>query len=230
MKSVVITGTSRGLGEFLARRYLAAGWRVFGCSRGVAAIDSPDYAHFQLDVADDTAVAKMLKEVKKRGDGIDALINNAGVAAMNHIATTPYRTAKRVFEANFFGTFLFCREAGKIMMRQRRGSIVNFTTVATPLRLQGEAVYAASKAAVESFTRVCAMEFAGYGVRVNAVGPGPVKTQLIKGVPPVKIQALLNRLAVNDYGEPKDVGKVVDFFLDDENRLVTGQIVYLGGA
>lgn len=229
MASVIITGTSRGLGEFLACRYLKAGWTVFGCSRGETAVEDKNYRHFVLDVADENAVTAMLKEVKKIGK-IDALINNAGAAAMNHLATTPLGAARRVFDANFFGTFLFCREAGKIMLRQKRGSIVNFTTVAVPLRLHGEAVYAASKAAVECFTRVCAAEFADYGVRINAVGPAPVKTRLIKNVPEEKIRALFSRLAVKDYGKPEDVGRAVDFFLDEKNNAVTGQVLYLGGA
>lgn len=230
MRSIIVTGTSRGLGEFVARWYLDRGWTVFGCSRGEAAISDGKYSHFQLDVGDEQAVVAMLRDVRAQCGRLDALVNNAGAASMNHIATTPLQMARRIFDANFFGTFLFCREAGKLMIRQKHGAIVNFTTVAVTLRLAGEAVYAASKAAVESFTHVCAAEFAPYGVRVNAIGPAPVDTALIRGVPEEKIHALLDRLLVKDLGVPEDVARAVDFFIDENNAAVTGQVLYLGGA
>ena len=229
-KSIVVTGASRGLGAFLARRYLDAGWTVFGCSRGEATIEAENYFHSRLDVGDEKAVIEMLRLARARVGKIDALINNAGAAAMNHIVTTPLQTARRIFDANFFGSFLFCREAGKMMIRQKHGSIVNVSTVAVPLRLAGEAVYAASKAAVETFTRVCAAEFAPYGVRVNAVGPAPVETALTRAVPPEKMRALFARLHAKNFGRPEDVAGAVDFFVDDSNAAVTGQILYLGGA
>ncbi|TOG85796.1 oxidoreductase, partial [Vibrio parahaemolyticus] len=86
-----------------------------------------------------------------------------------------------------FGTFLFSREIAKLMMKQGYGSIVNYSTVAVPLDLEGEAIYAASKAAIESLTRVSAKELAPYGIRVNAIGPTPVPTDLIKAIPKKKI-------------------------------------------
>jgi 3-oxoacyl-[acyl-carrier protein] reductase len=101
------------------------------------------------------------------------LVNNAGIAAMNHLLLTPLSTVQRIFATNVFGTFVAMRECAKVMMAKRYGRIVNFATVATPLNLEGEATYAASKAAVESFTRVAARELAPFNITVNAVGPDP---------------------------------------------------------
>jgi len=129
-----------------------------------------------------------------------------------------------------FGTFLFCREAAKLMGRNKYGRIVNFATVATPLKLEGEAVYAASKAAVVSLTEVLAREVADLGITVNAVGPTPVPTDLVGAVPEAKMQALINRQSITRYGEMRDVLNVVDFFLRDESDFVTGQTLYLGGV
>lgn len=116
------------------------------------------------------------------------------------------------------------------MLRHKSGRIVNFATVATPLRLEGEAIYAASKAAVESFTQVLARELGQTGVTVNAVGPTPVPTDLIKSVPQEKMDALLARQAIRRFGTMKDIINVVDFFASPQSDFITGQVIYLGGV
>lgn len=227
---ILITGTSRGIGRGLAEHYLKNGDTVCGCSRGPATFRHRRYAHWELEVSDEASVVAMVREVVRRHGRIDALVNNAGIAAMNHALLTPAATAQRILATNFQGTFLFCREAGKAMVRRKVGRIVNFTTVATPLRLEGEALYAASKAAVESFTQVLARELGGTGVTVNAVGPTPVPTDLIRNVPETKLKALLARQAIHRLGEVADVANVVDFFLSPRSGFVTGQVLYLGGV
>ncbi len=142
-KRIVITGTRKGIGLFLAETFLERGWQVAGCSRGPSDLTHENYHHYELDVADEKAVSKMMQDVRRKLGGVDALLNNAGIASMNHALLTPASTVERVFATNVFGTFLFCREAAKLMSRGKFGRIVNFATVATPLKLEGEAVYAA---------------------------------------------------------------------------------------
>jgi 3-oxoacyl-[acyl-carrier protein] reductase len=229
-KSYIITGTRKGLGKQLADYYLAQGHKVAGCSRGVSTIQHANYMHFELDVADEKAVISMVRSVKRTFGIVDFLLNNAGIAAMNHILTTPYKNARMVFDTNFFGTFLFIREVSKVMVKQKLGSIVNYTTVAVPLDLEGEAVYAASKAAIESLTRISAKELGQFGIRVNAVGPTPVKTDLIRNVPENKLQELLNQQALRRFGEFDDVVNVIDFYNSEKSNFITGQTLYLGGV
>ncbi len=229
-KIMVITGTRKGIGRYLAEYYLAAGWTVAGCSREASDLTHERYVHYCVDVADEDAVRTMFADLQKRFGRLDALLNNAGIASMNHVMLTPLASVERIMQTNVLGTFLFCRESAKLMQKTRGGRMVNFATVATPLRLEGEAAYAASKAAVETFTRVLAREVAGFGITVNAVGPTPVPTDLIRSVPKSKMDALLARQAIRRFGEMRDVSNVTDFFLRPESDFITGQVVYLGGC
>jgi 3-oxoacyl-[acyl-carrier protein] reductase len=229
-KNYIITGTRKGLGKEIAEYYLARGNKVAGCSRGKSSIKHKNYLHFELDVSDEALVIKMIRAVKQSFGSIDILLNNAGIASLNHILTTPYKNAQNVFYTNFFGTFLFVREVSKVMIKQKNGSIVNYTTVATPLNLEGEAVYAASKSAVESLTCVSAKELGDFGIRVNAIGPTPIKTDLIRNVPKNKLQKLLEQQAIKRFGELDDIINVVDFYNSENSNFITGQIIYLGGV
>jgi 3-oxoacyl-[acyl-carrier protein] reductase len=230
MKTFIITGTRKGIGKALAERYLEMGCTVAGCSRGEASLEHANYRHHRLDITDERAVVKMVRATARKFGGIDVLLNNAGVAAMNHLTMTPAASARSTFDTNFMGTFLFLREAAKVMARRKTGRIVNFTTVAVPLHLEGEAIYAASKAAVESLTRIAAREFAPLGITVNAVGSTPVKTGLVRGVPSEKLEALIAQQAIKRWGTAEDIANVIDFFASETSDFVTGQVIYLGGV
>ncbi|MEO0508927.1 MAG: SDR family oxidoreductase [Verrucomicrobiota bacterium] len=230
MKTIVITGTRKGIGKSLADHYLAEGWQVAGCSRGESSINHANYRHFSLDVSDEVGVVGMARALKGDFGRVDALLNNAGIASMNHALLMPAETVNRILSTNVTGTFLFCREMAKLMRSSKAGRIVNFTTVAHPLNLEGEAIYAASKAAVESLTRILARELADLGTTVNAIGPTPIDTDLIRGVPEEKMNALIQRQAIQRMGEVHDVINAVDFYLRPESNFITGQVLYLGGV
>lgn len=227
---MVVTGTRKGIGRHLALTYAERGWTVHGCSRQPGDLEHERYTHHSLDVADERAVKAMFGEIRRRHGRLDALVNNAGIASMNLALTTPLSTAEEILRTNVLGTFLFSREAAKAMRKGGWGRIVNFTTIAVPLRLEGESIYAASKAAVETMTAVMAREFARYHVTVNALGPPPVDTDLVRGVPRENLQSrVLDRLAVPRFAELDEIVHGVDFFLSDLAGMVTGQVVYYGG-
>ena len=226
---VLVSGSSKGIGRALVEHCAGKECQVIGCSRSPFQGESRNYRHYCLDVADESAVKDMFGQIRKNEGRLDVLINNAGVASMNHSLLTPMATVSKIIETNFIGTFLLCREAARLMQAHRDGRIVNFTTVAVPLKLEGEAVYAASKAAVISLTQILAREFAEFGITVNAVGPSPLKTDLLRGVPPEKLDVLISRQAIKRYGEMRDVIQVVDFFIDPASDFVTGQVIFLGG-
>ncbi len=228
-RRVLVTGTTKGIGAALVERFLARGDRVFGCGRSAPPLTHDNFTHYTLDVTDEAAVMQMFKDVRARAGGLDAIVNNAGVARANAIALTPATDARRIMDTNFLGVFLCTHQSIRLLRSSPAGRIVNLTSIAKPLRLEGEAVYAASKAAVETFTRIAAREVSRYGITCNAVGPSPVHTRLTAGVSSDKMDALLARQAIPEWAGMDDVYNVIDFFLRPESRMVTGQVVYLGG-
>lgn len=226
---VIITGTSRGIGRALAEYYLDKGRQVVGCSRSQASIEHERYDHFSFEVSDEKSVVSMVSSIAAKHKRIDVLINNAGIASMNAFLLTPLSSAMAIFETNVMGAFLFCREVGKCMVRQKCGRIVNLSSVASPLCLEGEAMYASSKAAVEKMTEILARELGHSGVTVNAVGPTPVDTDLLHGVSEEKIESLIAKQAIPRKGTFDDVIHAIDFFIHPNSSFVTGQVLYLGG-
>lgn len=226
----LVTGTRKGIGRHLAEFLLARGYRVEGCSRGPAEWEAEGYTHHCADVGDEAQVQQMMGAIRRQRRRLDVLINNAGIAAMNHVLLTPAATIEQLLRTNIVGTALVCREAAKIMRQRRYGRIVNLGSVAVPLELEGEAIYAASKAAVVTYTRILARELAEFGITANVVGPSPIATDLIRGVPAEKLDALAQRLTVKRFGTLDDVANVVEFFIRPESSAITGQVIYLGGA
>ena len=228
-KIILITGSRKGIGLNLAKYYVDNGFQVIGCSRGESAFKSPRYEHFCLDVSDEKKVIDMFSHIRKKYGGLNILLNNAGVASMNHSLLTTVNMARKIYETNCIGTFLFCREAAKLMKKMPFGRIVNFSTIAVPMNLEGEAIYASSKAAIESLTKVLAKEFSSWEITVNAIGPTPLKTDLIKSIPQNKINDLISNQTIKRYGGINDIINVLNFFSKKESDFITGQIIYLGG-
>lgn len=226
----LITGTRTGIGRHLAHHLLESGYLVEGCSRGAAEWTADGYTHHLADVADEAAVKRMVTSIQRRQGRLDVLINNAGIASMNHALLMPTAKVEELFRTNLLGTALLCREAAKLMRRRTYGRIVNFGTIAVPLELEGEAIYAATKSAVLTYTRILARELAEFGITCNVVGPTPIETDLIRSVPREKLDAILDRLAIKRFGTMEDVANVVEFFLRPESNAITGQVIYLGGA
>lgn len=227
---VVITGASRGLGLAMVEHFLAMGDSVFGLSRGMSDLQHPHYRHHEVDVTDEGAIACFFRELKGQASHLDVLINNAGIASMNAFAITPPDTSERIFNVNVHGTAVCCQRALSLLKRSASPRIINFTTVAVPLLLEGEAVYAASKSAVETLTKILAKEYGHFGITCNAVGPSPIATALIQSVPKDKIDRLIRQQAVKRMAEATDVLNVVDFFAKPESHMITGQLLYLGGV
>ena len=222
----LITGSSQGLGRALAERMLAEGWIVHGFARGPQSLTHEHFHAHAVDVTDEAAVRSEVAAVAASGR-IDVLINNAGSAALNAFLLTPGKVAENLMRVNYLGTFHCLQAVGKVMVRQRGGLVINLTTVAVPLSLEGEAAYVASKAAVEALTKVAAKELASQGVRVIALGLGPVDTKLTRAVPKAAL-AKINGAIGRPQGTAMD--EAVDFILSRlrDPGIKSGSVEYLG--
>lgn len=225
----LITGASRGIGAFLAQRLLADGWAVASVSRTCAEVESARELSFPMDVTDVESVRAGIRRIQRHFGGLDAVVNNAGIASMNAAALASTESVTRMFEVNTVGTFTVSREALRALRKSASPRIVNLSSIAVPLHLEGEAAYGASKAAVEHLTRVMAREFAEWGITVNAIGPSAIATDLTSGVPRSALDALQARLSASEPATMDDVYWTVSFLLDERSQLVTGQVMYLGG-
>ena len=226
----LVTGSRTGIGRYVAEQLVATGYRVVGCSRQPVGWTLDGYTHFEADVADESQVKALLASIRRKYKRLDVTFNNAGVASMNHSLLMPAATLDRIMSVNVRGTFLVSRESAKLMRQRQWGRIVSLSTVAVPLSLEGEAAYVASKSAVEGLTRVMSREFADLGITVNAIGPGPIETELIRNVPEAAIQSLLSRLPIHRMCRAEDVLHVLQFLIDRNSDYITGQVIYLGGA
>jgi 3-oxoacyl-[acyl-carrier protein] reductase len=229
-QTVLITGASRGIGAHLAADFRAEGAWVAACARSLEESEDAQGWSSSVDMTDEKQVHGWIRQVYKRRGGIDVLINNAGAASMNMALLTPTASARKALELNYLAAFSASREAAKVMRRKKYGRIINLTTVAVPMRIEGEMSYAASKAALEMATRFMAAEFAPWGITCNLVGPSPVDTDLIRGVGKERLEALLQRIPNKSMAQMEDVAYAIKVFARRESGQLTAQVLYLGGV
>ncbi|MFL6713855.1 MAG: SDR family NAD(P)-dependent oxidoreductase, partial [Sulfurifustis sp.] len=154
---------------------------------------------------------------------------NAAEASMNHVLLTPKATLTRLYETNLAGTFVCSQEAAKLLKKSESGRIINFSSVAVPMRLEGAAAYSATKSAVVNLTEIMSKELGSYGITVNAIGPTPVLTSMTRTVPKELIDRLIDRQTIKRMGTMEDLINVVDFLVRPASSFITGQTIYLGG-
>tara|TARA_B100001142_G_scaffold320392_1_gene365358 strand:- start:356 stop:1033 length:678 start_codon:yes stop_codon:yes gene_type:complete len=224
---IVITGATRGLGNSIALNLKERGYEVLGLARNSS---NEDFEILQCDVSDYDAVKDASKKVKKLGEPIECVINAAGVASMNMAVTTDKNTVKKIIQTNLSGTIFVSQLFAPILLRQKQGSFINFSTIAVPLALKGESVYVASKAGVEGFTKSFAREMADFNVRVNCIAPGPIKTDLLKGVSDEQIKDIVSRQILQKDFKKSDICDLVQLLLDQRSSSLSGQIFNVGGV
>lgn len=228
---MLITGTRKGIGKYLAEYYVKKGFQVIGCSRGKIDFELNNYQHLCLDVSNEKDVKKMFSEIRKAYDRLDVLINNAGVnLSLSPVLLVPYKSALRTIEINLLGAFLMSREAAKIMMKKSFGRIINFSSMAVKHELMGEAIYTASKSAIISLTRVMAKEMNSYGITCNVIAPSVIKTDLIDSLSEDALKDIFKRNAIRKLCKTEDISNTIDWFIKRTSNSVTGQVVFLGGV
>lgn len=224
---IIVTGASRGLGQAITERLIERGEEVLGLARNMSGMD---INAIECDVSDYASVKNASKEVKRMKKPVKAFINAAGVASMNMAVTTDEATVQKLIQTNLVGTIYCCQLFAPIMLRQKQGSFINFSTIAVALALKGESVYAASKAGVESFSRTFAREVADFNVRVNCVAPGPIRTDLLRGITDTQIEKITSQQVIPRQFQKSDVCDIVELLIDEKAASLSGQILNVGGV
>jgi 3-oxoacyl-[acyl-carrier protein] reductase len=224
---IIVTGASRGLGQAIAERLIEKGEDVIGLARSVSGISIDA---IECDVSDYTSVKNASRAIKRMKKPVKAFINAAGVASMNLAVTTDESTVQKLIQTNLVGTIYCCQLFAPIMLRQKHGSFINFSTIAVALSLKGESVYAASKAGVESFSRTFAREMADFNVRVNCIAPGPIRTDLLRGITDAQIEKITSQQVIPKQFQKSDVCDLVELLLDEKAVSLSGQVLNVGGV
>lgn len=224
---IIVTGASKGLGRAICERLITKNFEVFGLARNIDGIPFPSMA-CDVSIYDD--VKAVAQRLKKDGVKINGIINAAGIASMNLAVITPPKVSQNIINTNLLGTIYCCQLFAPLMLRHKAGSIVNFSTIAVALGLKGESIYAASKAGVEGFTRAFAREMADFNVNVNCVAPGPIDTNLLKGITSKQIHNIVSQQIIPKQFTPDAICDLIEILLDDRSNSLSGQVLHVGGA
>lgn len=243
MKTVLITGGASGIGAATVRLLCATMEVIVADRDGEKAEALADELRKQghrchglsVDVADSSSVRAMFDIVDKRFGPLDAFFNNAGSFAPADVSEMPLEVWKREIAVHVKGTFLCCQAVLAGMTARRAGAIVTMSSDYAVKGMRGGAAYAASKSAIFSLTKSLAIEFARHNIRINAVGPGPIETPLLRRDMSADAWAQFKRdrgaqVPMGRLGRPDEVASVVDFLLSERSRFITGQILHPNGG
>jgi len=224
---IVITGASRGIGLGIANRFNSLGFDVVGFARSRT---DASFSTLQIDVTNHEEVHQAALDLKKAKTYPKVLINAAGIASMNLALMTPASKAREVLDTNLLGTLHMCQSFAPLIARSGGGSIINFSSIAVALGLSGESIYAASKAGVETYTRVLARELAGMNIRANCIAPGPIDTALLRGVSGQQIDSIVKQQILPIRFTVEDICDVIEVLVDKRFSSISGEVIHIGGV
>ena len=241
MATALITGSSRGIGAAIALRLAKDGFDIALNDLNEGMFENNDIAEkirefgvkceiFLADVSDYSQCEEMVGSVKEKFGGLDVLVNNAGITKDGLMARMSEEQYDKVIAVNQKSVFNMMKLAGKIMMKQRSGRIINMASVAGLYGNRGQINYSASKAAVIGMTKTVAKELGSRGVGVNAVAPGFIKTPMTDKLTEEQKNAVLNLIAMKRYGLPEEIAGVVSFLASEDSSYVTGQVIEISGG
>ncbi|MBU5267840.1 3-oxoacyl-[acyl-carrier-protein] reductase [Virgibacillus proomii] len=239
-KNALVTGASRGIGRAIALELAKQGSNVAinyaGNEKKAEAVVQEieklgcKAIKIQTDVADETAVKMMVKEVISEFGSLDILVNNAGITRDNLLMRMKETEFDEVINTNLKGVFLCTKAVTRQMMKQRAGKIINVASIVGISGNPGQANYVAAKAGVIGLTKTTAKELASRNILVNAVAPGFISTDMTEALSPEQQEEMLTMIPLQKLGEPEDVAKVVRFLASDDASYITGQTIHIDGG
>lgn len=235
MKTLLLTGGTRGIGKGIAEYFLNKGWRVIllykSCEENAKKLCENENCYaYRVDIRNEEEINAVISHIKGTYGEIDCLINNAGVAKAELVQDTSTYDYDLIFDTNVKGTFLMTKGVVPLMISKKRGTIINISSMWGISGGSFESVYSASKAAVIGFTKALAKELGPSGIRVNAIAPGVIKTDMTASLSEDDINALKEETPLLRCGEPLDVAKVAYFLANDDSSFITGQVISVDGG
>ncbi|MEN8208467.1 MAG: beta-ketoacyl-ACP reductase [Candidatus Fermentibacteria bacterium] len=235
-KLVVVTGAARGIGYSISEKLIKSGWSVAGCDvlkdDLMAASDKlgDSFKPWVLDITDEKAVQETSAGIEKEQGPVFGLVNNAGITRDGLIMRMEKKDWDIVLNVNLTGAFLMCRAFSRGMLRQKEGSIVNISSVVALLGAPGQANYASTKAGLLGLTRSLSREYAARNIRVNAVAPGFIETEMTRDLPEKVREDYADRVPMKRMGQPDSIADAVHFLLDDVSSYITGIVLPVDGG
>ena len=238
-KVCLVTGTSRGIGGEIVKRFAQEGAVVYANARKEGSIDESS-KHWEdaygtsvvpvyFDVTDENGEKQAIMKIKKEQGRLDVLVNNAGIMKDSVIGMISSELMKEVFSANVFSVISLIQLANKLMGRQKSGSIINLSSIVGVEGSAGQLVYSASKGAVAAITKAAAKELAINNIRVNAIAPGMIDTDLFRSIGEENIERNLKQIKMGRLGSTTDVANAAVFLASDLSSYITGQILGVDG-
>ena len=224
---IIVTGGASGLGKAITQDLRSTGEKVITLSRRK---DIDDKDHFSCDITNYKSLKEIYLEFHKRNFNLKALINCAGIASMNLAITTPASTTEKIIRTNLIGTIFANQIFSPLLIKNKVGRIINFSTIAVHIGLKGESVYVASKAGVEGFSRVFAKELAPFNITVNCIAPGPIRTNLINGISDKQINNIVKNQIIKKEMSSSAIVEITKILLRDESQFITGEVINVGGV
>ncbi len=233
---IMVTGSSRGIGAAIAQYLSTLGARVaitYSSSKDSAErvfqeLEGSGHLLLQMNVTQSKSVKEAFDKFMNHFGSLSALVNNAGVTKDGLLLRMKDEDFHSVLATNLFGCFYCSREAAKYMIKERKGSIINISSVVAQIGNPGQANYVASKAGIEGLTRSMANELAGRNIRVNAVAPGFIQTDMTEKLNEKQVHAITDRVPLKKLGTPQDVAETVAFLLNA--KYITGQVISVNGG
>jgi 3-oxoacyl-[acyl-carrier protein] reductase len=236
---VVITGGASGIGWATAEAFLERGWAVIIADREIERLHerrgqrAADMETVLIDVTSQESVERAFSQVSERHDRLDALVNSAGIQQWTSLAQLDWQAWHSVQDVNLNGTLRCLQAAGTRMIAQGHGAIVNLSSVAGVRGVPNRTPYAASKAGVEAVTRSAAVEWATAGIRVNAVAPGYVESELVQeyvNTGRLALEPILSRIPMRRMARPQEIADLICYLCSEQSSYITGQVIAVDGG